>query len=736
MLLFLLLLPLGVLLLFLLLLLLGVLLLFLLLLPLGVLLLLLLLPLGVLLLFLLLLLLGVLLLFLLLLPLGVLLLLLLLLPLGILLFLLLLLLGVLLLFLLLLPLDVLLFLLLLPLGVLLLLLLLLLSVLLLLLLLLLPLGVLLFLLLLLLGVLLLLLLLLLTLDVLLFLLILPLDVLLLLLLLPLSVLLLLLLLLALGVLLFLLILPLDVLLLFLLLLPLDVLLFLLLLPLGILLFLLLLLLGVLLLFLLLLPLDVLLFLLLLPLGILLFLLLLLLGVLLLFLLLLPLGVLLFLLLLLLGVLLLFLLLLLLDVLLLFLLLLPLDVLLLLLFLLLLRRALHSAANRRLNTPYPAHIHDANRRARSRRTLAYLLDLGWRKRAAGVFSQRRLLPLERNRSRRRSGSRHHGPAQHVGRRTRGAGGGVRPGAENALPLGRNGRSGDHLDRSQLSSRYRARVLIYPAPASESVLRNRRDAVLDPLVHVGNRRIIGIPAVVIVVNGGVVDHRVGVVHPRKVTLAHLVRRKIRFTRTQGEPAYCRSSADGKTQAETGAASSSADPPHQCRSIEGSHAIRSGYPAPAAAKGSPAAIVIRSESPRRVVHPGPTPGGDPGPMPVMIGRPVCGDRGGHPYLSVARLIPPAAVLVEVVVAGDFARNVTCGLGLVFAAITRGAPLVEFVGSAGGREVVVNLIVASHHHPLARVNRERLTAAGHFALSIAHRDDGRLRIRIRVDAVFAGTI
>jgi len=141
---------------------------------------------------------------------------------------------------------------------------------------------------------------------------------------------------------------------------------------------LLLLLGVLLLPLLLPLLDVLL----------LFLLLLLLVVLLLFLLLLPLVV-----------LLLFLLLLLLGVLLLFLLLPLLDVLLLLLLLLLdilplgyrgLRKigllpTLWFSTHDRLNTLYPAHIHDANRGTRSGRTLAYLPDLGWRKRATGVFS---------------------------------------------------------------------------------------------------------------------------------------------------------------------------------------------------------------------------------------------------------------------------------------------------------------------------------------------------------------
>jgi hypothetical protein len=130
--------------------------------------------------------------------------------------------------------------------------------------------------------------------------------------------------------------------------------------------------------------------------------------------LLPLGILLLLLLLLLlGVLLLLLLLLPLDILLLPLLLLPLDVLLLLGILLLLLlllpldvlllswrdipplayRGLSNirllpapwiSTHRRLNTLYPAHIHNANRCTRSRRTLAYLPDLGWRKRTTGVL----------------------------------------------------------------------------------------------------------------------------------------------------------------------------------------------------------------------------------------------------------------------------------------------------------------------------------------------------------------
>ena len=119
----------------------------------------------------------------------------------------------------------------------------------------------------------------------------------------------------------------------------------------------------------------------------------------------------------------------------------------------LRRALEISANLRLNAPDPAHIHDANRSARRWRTLADLLDLGWWKRAAGILIQRRLLPVERNRSRRRSPSRHHGPAQHIGRRTRSPGSGVCPGAQNTLSSWRDGRSGEDLDPGKFSRRHR-------------------------------------------------------------------------------------------------------------------------------------------------------------------------------------------------------------------------------------------------------------------------------------------
>ncbi len=196
-------------------------------------------------------------------------------------------------------------------------------------------------------------------------------------------------------------------------------------------------------------------------------------------------------------------------------------------------------------------------------------------------------------------------------------------------------------------------------------------------------------------------------------------IRLPRAQGEPTNCWSGADRETHAKTGTASSPTDPPHECRRIERSHAIGSGYPAPAATEESPAAVVIGSKSPWSLVHPSPPPGRDPGPMPIVIRSPVDGNRSRYPYLTVAGLIHPAAVLIKVVVTGNFARNITRGLRLIFPPVAREAPLVPAIGSTRGCEVVGSLIAASHDHALARIDWKRLPTAGHVTVPIANRYD-----------------
>jgi len=208
-------------------------------------------------------------------------------------------------------------------------------------------------------------------------------------------------------------------------------------------------------------------------------------------------------------------------------------------------ASHIRLNIGLNTPHSAHVDDANWSARRRRGLAYLLDVGRGERAARVPGERRLLPLKRNGRGRRRRSRNHRPGQHVGGRACGPRSSIRPVAENAFPLRRDRRSSENLDRTELSGRYGPRILRNPAASGEVLLWNRRDGILNVpvgVLDVGDRRVV--PAgVVIVVDGGVIDHGVGVVHPREITPARLVGREIRLARTQGEPSHGGNRADGK-------------------------------------------------------------------------------------------------------------------------------------------------------------------------------------------------
>ncbi len=371
-------------------------------------------------------------------------------------------------------------------------------------------------------------------------------------------------------------------------------------------------------------------------------------------------------------------------------------------------ALRTATGWWLRSPDTAHIHHSNRCHRRRRTLANLLDFSDRKRAPGILRQRCLLPFKWHRRGRRRGSSDHRSAQHVGRRTRSARGGIRARPENAATLRRDSRGRHHLDRCKLGGRHRTRISCNLAAAGKRALRNRGHTVANipvRILNIADLPVIRIPAVaVIVIDRGVIDHRVAVVDAREVALAHAVRRKIRFSGAQRKPAHGRRGADRETQTEARASSAPADPPHQRRSIQRSHTVRSRNPAPASAKRRPAAIVIGSESPGSFIHPGPAPRGDPGPMPVAIGRPVRVDGSGHPNLPVAGLLRPAAVLIEVVVAGDFARHVAGRLRLIFAAVARRAPLIEFVRAARRFQVVVDLIVASHHDALAARRPENL--------------------------------
>src|SRR5208283_2141555 len=128
-------------------------------------------------------------------------------------------------------------------------------------------------------------------------------------------------------------------------------------------------------------------------------------------------------------------------------------------------------------------------------------------------------------------------------------------------------------------------------------------------------------------------------------------IHLARSQGEPADVYSHADSRTEGDSKVRS--AHPGDQRGRIHRPHIRyryywrRAGYPTPRSTHRYPTAIVKGRKSPRRIIDPGPSPGGNPSPMAVAIGGPVHDRNVGEPHRAIVRVGAPATVVVEIFVA-----------------------------------------------------------------------------------------
>src|SRR6202166_4110170 len=101
-------------------------------------------------------------------------------------------------------------------------------------------------------------------------------------------------------------------------------------------------------------------------------------------------------------------------------------------------------------------------------------------------------------------------------------------------------------------------------------------------------------------------------------------------------------------------------------------------------PAAVVKRRKTPGCVILPGPTPRRDPGPLSLLVWRPVARLRHvRHPDFAVCRVVAPGAIGIEVFIARDFARDVACRYRIVFRPIAARDPLVETVERRRGTDL-----------------------------------------------------
>jgi len=121
-----------------------------------------------------------------------------------------------------------------------------------------------------------------------------------------------------------------------------------------------------------------------------------------------------------------------------------------------------------------------------------------------------------------------------------------------------------------------------------------------------------------------------------------------------------------------------------IQGARDEGSRRPIPGAVQPDPPAVVERRPSPGSVVQPGPAPRSDPDPPAIAVGRPTGLDGVGPPELSVATVVLPYAVLVEVLDAVDLAAHMLVAVRGIDPVIAFPFPEIEIVvGRVGDRPI-----------------------------------------------------
>src|SRR5262249_49485645 len=159
--------------------------------------------------------------------------------------------------------------------------------------------------------------------------------------------------------------------------------------------------------------------------------------------------------------------------------------------------------------------------------------------------------------------------------------------------------------------------------------------------------------------------------------------RFAPAKREP------ADSAAESETNAPVRSAEEPNKCGTVERTSVDRTRAPTPASADECPAAIVIRREAPGRVVNPGPAPRAYPTPVAVAVGSPACFYNCGIPDVAVLGNFIPRAVIIEIRVAGNVARNVLRGNRVVFLQVAVVSPAIESVRTRSPVDGILNIAI-----------------------------------------------
>jgi hypothetical protein len=217
-------------------------------------------------------------------------------------------------------------------------------------------------------------------------------------------------------------------------------------------------------------------------------------------------------------------------------------------------------------------------------------------------------------------------------------------------------------------------------------HNRNAVVHVLIHIRDIRdfIDGI-VVVDVCDLNIGHAGVGHVYVLNVTRTGAIPRNVNFSRPKRKPSH-RFGAYANSDGESAAT----DKRNQSRRVNRGHSDRPWNPAPAISGISPAAIVEWRKSPRLVFNPRPSPRIHISPMTVAVRCPVSGYTSRLPNISIFRIGAPAAIIVEVLVAGHIRGNVLAAAGAVFTPVAGKRPLSEGVRILNSADVVAELINA----------------------------------------------
>src|SRR5947207_6689664 len=178
----------------------------------------------------------------------------------------------------------------------------------------------------------------------------------------------------------------------------------------------------------------------------------------------------------------------------------------------------------------------------------------------------------------------------------------------------------------------------------------------------------------------DPRIADVDSAEVTAAAAIPRHKRLTKSQRAPAIRRSAAESNTDSPA----ATTKPGHKCGSVHRTRIIRSRGPSPISAVRNPAAIVEGSKSPRLIIHPSPSPGIDPNPVSVAIGRPTNCDTSRPPDWTVLRYFSPGSIFIQIAGADHIGSNILSGTIFIFTLVAYDSPLIKSIQSWRRREAM----------------------------------------------------